>query len=106
MEATSAEVEDDILNGKDLVCSLTFRESQKRRWGIYLLEASRLLRGVHQSVRQKWIQHYYQLWGPVAEPCPAETEILWRDTRRPTGRQSFGDFISTAMHEGDKSKSA
>lgn len=36
--------------------SLTFRESQKRRWGIYLLEAWQLLQEVHQSARQKAVE--------------------------------------------------
>lgn len=48
-----ARAEDDIFKREDHAHSLTFHESQKRRWGIYLLEVSQLLRGVHQSVRQK-----------------------------------------------------
>lgn len=62
-----AAVEDDIFKGKDRVHSLTFHESRKRRWGIYLLEASRLLQGVHQSVRQKWKTDYSQMWYPSSK---------------------------------------
>lgn len=51
-----AAVAKDIFKGTGHVHSLTFHESQKRRWGIYLLEASRLLQEVHQSVRQKEVE--------------------------------------------------
>lgn len=55
-EMMLATVEKDIFKGTGHVHSLTFHESQKRRWGIYLLEASQLLQEVHQSVRQKAVE--------------------------------------------------
>lgn len=45
--------------------SLTFRESQKRRWGTCLPEASLLPQGAHRSVGQKKILAHY----PKSSPC-------------------------------------
>jgi len=80
---TLAAVEEDIFKGKDCVHSLTFHESQKRRWGICLLEASRLLQGVHQSVRQKWKKHYSQMWCPSSKNPYQAMAVLVQVSRTP-----------------------
>lgn len=80
---TLAAGEEDIFKGKDHVHSLTFHESRKRRWGIYLPEASQLLQGVHQSVRQKWKKGYSQKWCPSSKKLSQATEALVQVRRSP-----------------------
>lgn len=74
-EMMLAAVEKDIFKGTGHVHSLTFHESQKRRWGIYLLEASRLLQEVHQSVRQKAVEKWLF---PKVVPHPRIPTKAWR----------------------------
>lgn len=78
-EMMLAAVEKDIFKGTGHVHSLTFHESQKRRWGIYLLEASRLLQEVHQSVRQKAVEK--RLF-PKVVPHPRIPTKPWRCQHR------------------------
>lgn len=76
VEMASAAMEEVIFKGKGHVHSLTFHESQKRIWGIYLLEASQLLQGVHQSVRQKWKKDYSLTWCPSPKNPYQVMEVL------------------------------
>lgn len=67
-EIMLAAVEKGISKGTCHTHSLTFHESQKRRWGTYLLEAWRLLQEVHQSVRQKTVGKKIILKNGVPRP--------------------------------------